>query len=706
MKETYYWVPWFRELSKKIAEFADGRQQEFLEKARQIDWGDGGKVVDRINLYQEEFDPFSFIYTVANKHGMKSREAVFRSISEVFELQKSLKNSEIEYVATNDLIFPIPSPLNLLFLGKNPDERKPDALWRMLKSAVEGISKVDSQDFSDVLKIPGVGIPKLTQALCLVNATEYFPVDSSVASLKLDNFDKVPSKKQEFSLETYKELLNSVRKTFPGCELYEIGLFAYCLFSDKENSFRNSISKYFQVNTDVLNDGKDEWEKFSVNNCVFTGGEYPGLFKADRGSVVFVTYGLYVFYGMGVVIDNEYLDSGEWNENRRIHVAWINKIKGELTELSGLRSGFSHVWATKKIKTLEPYRRTIEQLEKILPIIPPPVFFPPKNQILYGPPGTGKTWHTVNLSLAIVLGKKVEEVDEEDRMKFRDYQFNISDDSPDGSGQIAFTTFHQNYAYEDFVEGIRPTLKGSDVGYERHDGIFKKLAKAAKDNSDKRYVLIIDEINRGNIAKIFGELITLIEDSKRLKELDAKEVILPYSKKPFGVPSNLYIIGTMNTADRSIQILDTALRRRFTFFEMMPLTSHEKISTDINGINCQKVLNSMNRRIFGLLDRERQIGHTYFFDVTTIEQLADVFQNRIIPLLQEYFFDDWSKIRAVLGNNAFIQERNIRDQSLDEYRDSEIKYYERLPDNDENWKDPKHYRKIYGLSEVTDSDTR
>ena len=332
--------------------------------------------------------------------------------------------------------------------------------------------------------------------------------------------------------------------------------------------------------------------------------------------------------------------------------------------------------------------------------------FHPKNQILYGPPGTGKTWHTVNLALAIVHGKSIVGVNDEDRNVFDDYQFKIGDDNLHSSGQIAFTTFHQNYAYEDFIEGIRPTVEGREVGYVIRDGIFKKLAKSAEDNPDKPYVLIIDEINRGNIAKIFGELITLIEDSKRLGEQDAKEVILPYSQVSFGVPTNLFIIGTMNTADRSIQILDTALRRRFTFIEMMPKSLHEKISTDIDGINCQEILNSMNRRIRGLLDRERQIGHTYLFDVTTIKQLADVFQNRIIPLLQEYFFDDWSKIRAVLGNNAFVQESNIREQSLDEYRDSEMKYYERLPASDEKWKDPVHYRKIYSLSEGTDSDTQ
>ena len=324
----------------------------------------------------------------------------------------------------------------------------------------------------------------------------------------------------------------------------------------------------------------------------------------------------------------------------------------------------------------------------------------PRNQILYGPPGTGKTWHTVRLSLAIVLEKNTEDVNDKDRREFDEFLFNVSDDGTDGGGQIAFTTFHQNYAYEDFIEGIRPTVEGIEVRYEIRDGIFKRLADAAREEPDQPYVLIIDEVNRGNIAKIFGELITLIEDSKRLGASDEKTAILPYSQDSFGVPPNLYIIGTMNTADRSIQILDTALRRRFTFLEMMPVSSHKKIPTDIEGINCQQVLKSMNRRIFALLDRERQIGHTYFFDVETVDQLAEVFQNRVIPLLQEYFFDDWSKIKAVLGNNAFVQDRLIVDPNLAEYRDSADRYYERLSADDNRWKAPEQYRKIYRASEA------
>ena len=139
-------------------------------------------------------------------------------------------------------------------------------------------------------------------------------------------------------------------------------------------------------------------------------------------------------------------------------------------------------------------------------------------------------------------------------------------------------TFHQSFAYEDFVEGIRPKLDDEGIGYELRDGVFKRIVNAARENPERRYVLIIDEINRGNIPKIFGELITLIEDSKRLGETDGMSVTLPYSNEEFGVPSNLYIIGTMNTADRSILLLDTALRRRFDFVEMMPDPGHERIS--------------------------------------------------------------------------------------------------------------------------------
>ncbi|EPE3552839.1 McrB family protein [Campylobacter jejuni] len=376
----------------------------------------------------------------------------------------------------------------------------------------------------------------------------------------------------------------------------------------------------------------------------------------------------------------------------------------------------------------------------------------PLNQILYGSPGTGKTYHTIDKALEI-LGENLESRDEK-KAKFDEYVKN---------GQIVFTTFHQSYGYEEFVEGIKPIIdndeNSQEVKYDVKDGIFKELCEKALENRDSiknfnfyidklkekvkiddnnpekyfelpntkysiqyrngktfrikfddmsknhkdypvsidnieklyktsnideiynsayvrailnylklqgledykekdekvnlPYIIIIDEINRGNVSKIFGELITLIEPSKRIGEKEELKVTLPYSGEEFGVPKNVYIIGTMNTADRSITSLDTALRRRFEFIEMMPDVS--KLSMDCEGINLQELLKAINTRIEYLLDREKTIGHAFFIGVENLNDLKKVFQNKIIPLLQEYFYNDYALINAVLNKNDMLE---------------------------------------------------
>jgi hypothetical protein len=221
-----------------------------------------------------------------------------------------------------------------------------------------------------------------------------------------------------------------------------------------------------------------------------------------------------------------------------------------------------------------------------------------------------------------------------------------------------FVTFHQSFAYEDFIEGIKPVFpeneeETKDLGYKIEDGVFKKLSAKAKNDPENRYAIFIDEINRGNVSAIFGELITLIEIDKRSGAKNELSIKLPYSKTAFSMPSNLDIYGTMNTADRSVEALDTALRRRFEFKEMMPdYTLIEK--EEVNGVQLSEVLKTINERIELLIDRDHTIGHSYFFNVNSEGELANAFNNKIVPLLQEYFYGDFGKIGLVLGK-GFVE---------------------------------------------------
>lgn len=290
-------------------------------------------------------------------------------------------------------------------------------------------------------------------------------------------------------------------------------------------------------------------------------------------------------------------------------------------------------WLSKN----KPEELQTEELEEDFESIPLDL---PLNLILYGPPGTGKTFRIKEEYMALF------------------------------EGRCDFVTFHQSYSYEEFVEGIRPVVENNVVHYRVVAGVFKKMSERAKLDPEHDYAIFIDEINRANISKVFGELITLLEPDKRLKWdgddwCGEFQVKLPYSHTEdpdaelFGVPSNLYVIGTMNTADRSIALMDAALRRRFEFEEMMPdpkiLITNNKdgkhiITHDGVEIDLSKVLAAMNERIEILYDRDHTIGHSYLMNISSFDELEKRFINKIIPLLQEYFYGDWEKIQMILGD--------------------------------------------------------
>lgn len=279
----------------------------------------------------------------------------------------------------------------------------------------------------------------------------------------------------------------------------------------------------------------------------------------------------------------------------------------------------------------------------------------PINFIVYGAPGTGKTYSMVEYALAIIDNIAIEDfrkINTDRKANVNRYKSLVKE------GQIVFTTFHQNYGYEEFIQGLRPDKDSETMAFKTVDGVFKVIADTAlNDNDDKNYVIIIDEINRANISKVFGELITLIEEDKRWGEINETSVTLQ-SGDAFAVPNNLYIVGTMNSADKSISLIDAALRRRFDFVEQKPDLGlvKDKVLRDI--------LENINTSLVQELDStDLLVGHSYFMNKEE-KDLCNILNNNIIPLLYEYFYDNRKKVAKLLSEA--IEKANAKVVIVDE----------------------------------------
>jgi 5-methylcytosine-specific restriction protein B len=385
--------------------------------------------------------------------------------------------------------------------------------------------------------------------------------------------------------------------------------------------------------------------------------------------------------GVGRVTGDYQFQSASDFPHRR-PVDWLSLDEWKLPEPEGLQTTV-HRLRKSPINLVEAEKRSL-----VGPVIIKPPPLPPNGKprivprregisgriqtvlerksqvILYGPPGTGKTFWAertaIDLASYSLAGKPYEELSDDEKVKV------VGGD--ESHGLVRMCCFHPAYGYEDFIEGYRPELHEGRMSFTLREGIFKEVCRDAEAQPERQFYLIIDEINRGDIPRIFGEFLTIIEKDKR-----GKAVVLPLSRSAFRVPPNVFLIGTMNTADRSIALLDTALRRRFGFIELMPDVSLLD-QASVSEIPLGPWLEALNRRICEHVGRDARnllFGHSFLLEgskpVRDATRFFQVVRDEIIPLLEEYCYEDYDALHAILGDGLVdLTNRAIRHDLFEE----------------------------------------
>jgi 5-methylcytosine-specific restriction protein B len=487
-------------------------------------------------------------------------------------------------------------------------------------------------------------------------------------------------------------------------------------FSGTLNMLQGKSHRYWRVGTRSGGDKISHWPMMQENQCIAIGwkelldlswvdnkretrqqlkqvlddtypGGHPSAIGNDCSQIIHFVAGLSegdiilaadgaTILGVGRVA-GEYRYEPQFDFPHQRPVEWLNFDEWKMPIAEGLRSTVREirihyeniVEAEKKIQDAvnsEPDPKITRNIRlNGVPARIQSVLERKAQVILYGPPGTGKTYWAEkaanDLAALSGFGKPFDDLDEQQQQHVV-----IGDDKLPGT--VRLCCFHPAYGYEDFLEGYRPRTVNGQVTFDLRDGVFKKLCNDAKDTPDRNFYLIVDEINRGDIPRIFGELLTTLEKDKR-----GKRIVLPVSQEVFTIPQNVFLIGTMNTADRSISLLDAALRRRFGFIEMMPDGTVLRDSI-VSGIPLRAWFDALNERIrqhVGRDARNLQIGHSYLMQsgrpIKEIAPLKRAIRDDIIPLLEDYCYEDYGTLASILGTDLVdVALQRIRQELFDD----------------------------------------